>query len=73
VLKARRRHFLDQYSIAEWSAELAVASFNGQLMLQALGLGGWSFDGIDRLTILGQAVIPWNQQEGNRQPHRPLA
>lgn len=45
--------FLDQYSIAELSAELAVASFNGQLMLQALGLGGWSFDGIDRLTVLG--------------------
>jgi len=38
--------FLDQYSLAELSAELAVASFNGQLMLQALGLGGWSFDGI---------------------------
>jgi len=45
--------FVDQYSLAELSAELAVASFNGQLLLQALGLGGWSFDGIDRLTILG--------------------
>jgi hypothetical protein len=50
--------FLDQYSIAELSAELAVASFNGQLMLQALGLGGWSFDGIDRLTILGASGDP---------------
>jgi hypothetical protein len=45
--------FLDQYSLAELSAELAISSFNGQLLLQALGLGGWSFDGIDRLTILG--------------------
>jgi hypothetical protein len=45
--------FLDQYSLAELSAELAISSFNGQLLLQALGLGGWSFDGIDRLTTLG--------------------
>jgi hypothetical protein len=50
--------FLDQYSIAELSAELAVSSFNGQLILQALGLGGWSFDGIDRLTILGASGDP---------------
>jgi hypothetical protein len=50
--------FLDQYSLAELSAELAISSFNGQLMLQALGLGGWSFDGIDRLTILGVSGDP---------------
>jgi hypothetical protein len=50
--------FLDQYSLAELSAELAIASFNGQLILQALGLGGWSFDGIDRLTILGASGDP---------------
>jgi hypothetical protein len=50
--------FVDQYSLAELSAELAVASFNGQLLLQALGLGGWSFDGIDRLTILGASGDP---------------
>lgn len=50
--------FLDQYSLAELSAELAISSFNGQLLLQALGLGGWSFDGIDRLTILGASGDP---------------
>ena len=50
--------FLDQYSLAELSAELAISSFNGQLMLQALGLGGWSFDGIDRLSILGASGDP---------------
>jgi len=50
--------FLDQYSLAELSAELAISSFNGQLFLQALGLGGWSFDGIDRLTILGASGDP---------------
>jgi hypothetical protein len=50
--------FLDQYSLAELSAELAISSFNGQLMLQALGLGGWSFDGIDRTAILGATGDP---------------
>lgn len=50
--------FVDQYSLAELSAELAVASYNGQLLLQAMGLGGWSFDGIDRLSILGASGDP---------------
>lgn len=50
--------FLDQYSLAELAAELAIASFNGQLLLQALGLGGWSFDGIDRIAILGATGDP---------------
>ncbi|MBB6242913.1 hypothetical protein [Rhodanobacter sp. MP1X3] len=50
--------FVDQYSLAELSAELAVSSYNGQLLLQAMGLGGWSFDGIDRLSILGASGDP---------------
>jgi hypothetical protein len=45
--------FLDQYSLAELAAELAIGPFAGQLLLQALGLGGWIYDGIDRLTVLG--------------------
>jgi len=50
--------FVDQYSLAELSAELAVSSYNGQLLLQAMGLGGWSFDGIDRLSLLGASGDP---------------
>lgn len=50
--------FLDQYSLAELSAELAIGPFAGQLLLQALGLGGWIYDGIDRLTILGASGDP---------------
>ena len=45
--------FLDQYSLAELAAELTLGPFAGQLLLQALGLGGWIYDGIDRLTVLG--------------------
>jgi hypothetical protein len=50
--------FLDQYSLAELSAELAIGPFAGHLLLQALGLGGWIYDGIDRLTILGASGDP---------------
>ncbi len=45
--------FVEQYSITEASAELMTASYNGHLVLGGMGLGGWSFDGIDRLTMLG--------------------
>jgi hypothetical protein len=50
--------FLDQYSLAELSAELALGPFAGQLLLQAMGLGGWIYDGIDRPTILGASGDP---------------
>lgn len=50
--------FLDQYSLTESTAELATATHSGALMQQALGLGGWQFNGIDRLTILGASGDP---------------
>lgn len=50
--------FLDQYSLAEVTAELSTAAYAGALMQQALGLGGWMFDGIDRLTVLGASGNP---------------
>ncbi|WP_375476436.1 hypothetical protein [uncultured Jatrophihabitans sp.] len=45
--------FVEQYTLAEASAELITGVYNGHLLLGALGLGGWTFDGIDRLSILG--------------------
>jgi hypothetical protein len=50
--------FLEQYSLTEATAELACAAFSGVLMLQAMGLGGWMFDGIDRHTMLGASGDP---------------
>ncbi|MBU8919127.1 hypothetical protein BGM25_24090 [Bacillus sp. FJAT-29953] len=50
--------FLDQYSLAELSAELATATYSGMLLQQAIGLGGWMFDGIDRITVLGASGDP---------------
>src|SRR5579885_2720861 len=50
--------FLDQYSLTECTAELSTAAYAGMLMLQAMGLGGWMFNGIDRLSMLGASGGP---------------
>ncbi|MCX8557327.1 hypothetical protein ACJEIK_08515 [Mycobacterium sp. SMC-16] len=50
--------FVEQYSLTEATAELMTSVYNGHLLLGALGLGGWTFDGIDRLTILGASGDP---------------
>ena len=50
--------FVEQYTLAEASAELVTSVYNGHLLLGAMGLGGWTFDGIDRLSILGASGDP---------------
>lgn len=50
--------FLEQYALTEATAELSASCYAGALMLQAMGLGGWMFDGIDRHTILGASGNP---------------
>lgn len=50
--------FVEQYTITEASAELAIATNNGVLTLQAMGLGGWTYDGLDRLSVLGGTGDP---------------
>lgn len=45
--------FMEQYALAELTAELSTSCYAGVLILQAIGLGGWMFDGIDRHVILG--------------------
>ncbi|MFT4087943.1 MAG: hypothetical protein QM658_12505 [Gordonia sp. (in: high G+C Gram-positive bacteria)] len=50
--------FVEQYTLAEASAELVTAAYNGHLVLGALGLGGWTFDGIDRFSVLGASGDP---------------
>jgi hypothetical protein len=50
--------FVEQYSLTEATAELMTASYNGALMLQAMGLGGWSFDGIEHMAVLGASGNP---------------
>ncbi|RXE55591.1 hypothetical protein ABH15_04815 [Methanoculleus taiwanensis] len=50
--------FLEQTSLAELTAELSTACYAGMLMLQATGLGGWMYDGIDPYSILGASGNP---------------
>jgi hypothetical protein len=50
--------FTEQYALTEATAELATACYAGVLMLQAIGLGGWMFDGIDRFSMLGASGNP---------------
>jgi hypothetical protein len=45
--------FSEQYALTEATAEVATSCYAGDLMLQAMGLGGWMFDGIDRFSMLG--------------------
>jgi hypothetical protein len=50
--------FAEQYALTECTAELSTSCYAGMLMLQAMGLGGWMFDGIDRYTVLGASGDP---------------
>jgi hypothetical protein len=50
--------FVEQYTLTEASAELSIAANNGMLALQAMGLGGWIYDGLDRLSVLGGSGDP---------------
>jgi hypothetical protein len=50
--------FLEMMSIAECSAEISMSCYAGALMLQAMGLGGWAFDGMDWMAILGTSGDP---------------
>lgn len=50
--------FLEQWSLAELSVELGASCYAGALMLQAMGLGGWMYDGIDPFSMLGASGDP---------------
>lgn len=45
--------FMEQWSMAELTAELSCSCYAGHLMLQAIGLGGWMFNGVDPFSLLG--------------------
>lgn len=45
--------FVEQWSLSELTVELGTSCYAGTLMLQAMGLGGWMFNGIDPFAMLG--------------------
>ncbi len=50
--------FVEQVAMAELTTELATSCYAGALMLQAMGLGGWMFNGIDPFMMLGASGEP---------------
>jgi hypothetical protein len=50
--------FVDQWSLSEMTVELGASCYAGTLMLQAMGLGGWMFNGVDSFAILGASGNP---------------
>jgi hypothetical protein len=50
--------FIERYSLTEATTELVTACYAGALMLQAMGLGGWMFNGVNPYSILGASGDP---------------
>jgi hypothetical protein len=50
--------FVEQWSLTEVTAELSTSCYAGALMLQAMGLGGWMFNGTDPFSVLGASGNP---------------
>jgi hypothetical protein len=49
---------IEQVAITDVSVEMGTACYAGALMLQALGLGGWMYTGLDPFTVLGASGDP---------------
>lgn len=50
--------FLEQWCLGELTSELACSCYAGALLLQAMGLGGWVFNGMDPFAVLGASGDP---------------
>jgi hypothetical protein len=50
--------FVEQWSLSELTVELGASCYAGTLMLQAMGLGGWMFNGVDPFAMLGASGNP---------------
>lgn len=50
--------YLDQMSLTEVTAEMSSSCYSGALVLQAMGLGGWMYSGVNPLSLLGASGDP---------------
>jgi hypothetical protein len=48
----------EQEALTGCAAEISMACFSGALALQAMGLGGWIFDGLNTFSLLGASEDP---------------
>jgi hypothetical protein len=50
--------FVEQWSLSELTVEIGASCYAGVLMLQAMGLGGWMFNGVDPFAVMGASGSP---------------
>ncbi len=50
--------YVEQVSANEVTVELSCSCYAGALMLQAMGLGGWMYDGLNPFSVLGASGDP---------------
>lgn len=50
--------YIEQLGLTEVTVEVSTACYAGALMLQAIGLGGWMYEGINPFSILGASGDP---------------
>lgn len=50
--------YVEQVALTEVTVELSTSCYAGALMLQAMGLGGWMFDGVNQFSVLGASGDP---------------
>ena len=50
--------FVEQWSLSELTVDLGTSCNAGVLMLQAMALGGWMFNGVDPFPMLGASGDP---------------
>lgn len=50
--------FVEQFALTETTVEIATSCYAGALMLHALGLGGWMYDGLNAFSVLGASGDP---------------
>lgn len=69
--------YVEQVGLTEVTVETSTACYAGALMLQAMGLGGWMYDGINPFSVLGASGDPdvpglgfrFDMPEGAMLPH----
>ena len=64
---------VEAVSLKHTTAEIAIAANNIQLALQAIGLGGWLFTGIDAASLLGAYASDGIRGFGFRFAHHPTS
>ncbi len=69
--------YVEQLALSEVSVESGTSCYAGALMLQAMGLGGWMYEGINPFSVLGASGDPevpglgfrFDMPEGALLPH----